>query len=104
MRRILAGLVVFGAVIAHSEAITISLDYSQDTTNIFVNNPVAKATLEKVAADLSAALNAQSITLNAIPNGDYTAYDDSFELYSDMSWELTLRNPSNPAETFSPTG
>lgn len=86
---VLAGCSALLSAAAH--ALTIQIDYTYDvaTDNFFNANPIAKATLEKAAADLSAylgpSLSAVSATSFSGTNRTTTATFD---------WELHFDNPS----------
>src|SRR6188768_4274803 len=92
-------LALFVAPLSAS-ALTINLDYSQDTTDFFGLNPVAKLALEAAASDLSSYF---APSLGAVNTDVFTGTNGSST--ATFNWKLTYTNPSTGAtvtlDTFS---
>ncbi|MEO7933948.1 MAG: hypothetical protein ABIT76_12405 [Chthoniobacterales bacterium] len=74
-----------------ASAFNIAIDYSNDSTNFF-DNLTARATLEKAAADLSAAITS---SLAPVTTDVYTGTNGSTT--STFDWDLTYTNPTTGA-------
>jgi hypothetical protein len=88
MRQILRALAFLG-VVAHASALTITIDETY-AAGYFDGNPQAKATMEKAASDLTAAL---TTSLGAITTDKFTGHQGTASATFD--WDLMTRNPSN---------
>ncbi len=75
-------------------ALTINVDFSDDTTGFFAQTPLAEAAVLKAAADLGAAIapNLAPVTTNSFTgtNGDATVT---------MAWHLNYTNPDTGVQT-----
>jgi hypothetical protein len=99
MKSFLAGVVGLSFVVANSHALTIQVDYSHDG-GYFADpaNAVAKATLEKAAADLSTALTDAGVdALGAVPTNSFTGTTNAAT--ANFEWDVALKDPVNITQT-----
>jgi hypothetical protein len=73
---------------ASAQAITITIDYSRDTTGFFAGNPVARNAVNAAANDLSLAIQP---SLGSVGDDFYTASSGSTT--ATMDWSLTYQHP-----------
>lgn len=82
------------ALASSAHALSIQLDYTYDQTGFFASNTIARLTLEKAAADLSASL--APTTLSTVPASNFTGTNGSTTAAID--WDLLFSNPTTGAD------
>jgi hypothetical protein len=102
MKRAILALIALWVSVSVASAVTVVVDYSLDGGYFSTAAPgsdaeKAKLAIEAAAQDLNAALNAESVSLNAVESMAFSGSDPDRTLQATFDWDLKLADPTDPS-------